>query len=121
MSHSVAQIAVSVFILSAPTQFTSGEVTAERIWSKVRDGASSRRGVSGAGRRQGRSVVGLRLGCPGPKGGSELVHRLPTKIKEEFVDVEGNNFVGQTKLRSFLVSVNFHLLDVMRTMLPLVD
>ena len=40
MCYSVAQIAVNVFILSAPTQFSFADVTAaESLWSDVRDEA----------------------------------------------------------------------------------
>ena len=92
MCYSVAQIAVNVFILSATTNFSFGDVTAaESIWSDVRDEASPvdrafQAWVNDKGDPLSGFVSAVRA-ASNPEGGAELVHRFPVKFKEYFVDV----------------------------------
>jgi len=92
MCYSVAQIAVNVFILDAPTQFSVGEVTkAVSIWSELRDETSPvdsqfQAWVEEKGDPLMDFVSAVRAAC-NPKGGTELVCRFPADFMRYFVDV----------------------------------
>mmetsp|Transcript_60130 Transcript_60130/g.125804 ORF Transcript_60130/g.125804 Transcript_60130/m.125804 type:complete len:516 (-) Transcript_60130:606-2153(-) len=92
MCYSVAQIAVNVFILSAPTLFSMGEVTAaESIWSEVRNEASQvdtqfQEWVDTKGGLLLDFISIVRAAC-NPKRGSFPVRRFPADFNRYFVDV----------------------------------
>ena len=89
MCYSVAQIAVNVFILSAPTQFSFADVTAaESLWSDVRDEASPvdselQAWVDGRGGPLPSFVAAVRAAC----GTTEEVPLFPADLKGYFADV----------------------------------
>ena len=86
MCYSVAQIAVNVFILCAPTQFDFADVkSAVSIWSEIRDEASPvdrefQAWVDGKG-----DVSSVRASCN--QTSDELVRLFPPDFKRYFVDV----------------------------------
>jgi hypothetical protein len=92
MCYSVAQIAVNVFILSAPTQFSVGEVTtAESIWSEDRNEESLvDTQFQGWVEAKGDTLMGfvsaVRAAC-NPKYGNKFVRSFPADFKRYFVDV----------------------------------
>ncbi len=82
MCYSVAQIAVNVFILCAPTQFSMDEATAAvSIWSEVRDAASPvdrefQAWVDEKGGPLPGFVSAVRAAC-NPRRGAEMARRFP--------------------------------------------
>ncbi len=92
MYYSVAQIAVNVFILCAPTQFSMGVVTkAVSIWSEKRNKASLvdsqfQAWVEEKGEPLMGFVTAVRAACD-PKRVTELVRRLPDDFKGYLIGV----------------------------------
>ena len=89
MCYSVAQIAVNVFILSTPTRFSFGDITAaQSLWSDVRDEASPidkefQAWVDNKGGPLSNFVAAVRAAC----SPTEHVPQFPDNFKSYFVDV----------------------------------
>ena len=89
MCYSVAQIAVNVFILSTPTRFSFGDITAaQSLWSDVRDEASPidkefQAWVDNKGGPLSNFVAAVRAAC----SPTERVPQFPDNFKSYFVDV----------------------------------